>query len=87
MNFLFDYFGSYSEQDGSEICMEMITRVKLEAELYNKVGQTVLNLRGCDLDTWCDKMIDSNQLPDELMLFALSRTYNRHTMVLCKQYV
>ena len=64
----------------------MITRMKLE-ELYNKVGCTVLNLKGCDLDTWCDEMGDSNHLPDELMLFALSRTYNRHNMVLCKQHI
>ena len=47
----------------------------------------MLYLRGCDLDTWCDEMSDSNHSPDELMLFALSRTYNRHTMVLCKQHI
>ena len=29
-------------------------------------------------------MSDENQFPDELMLYALSRTYNRHTMLILK---
>ena len=37
-NCLFDYFSLYSEQDGDKIRMEMITHMKLEEELYNKVG-------------------------------------------------
>ena len=48
----------------------------MESSLYDSVGQIVLSMRGCDLENWCEEMQDENQFPDELMIYALSQTYN-----------
>ena len=58
----------------------------MEKSLYSSVGHVVLNMRGCDIDMWLEDMSDVNHFPDELMIYALSRTYNRHTLIVCKEH-
>ena len=81
--FIFDIFGAFSSEDADSVQSGMIKIIQSEHELYTQVGRVVLNMRGCNLDTWLGEMSDVNCLPDELMLYALSRTYNRHTFVMC----
>ena len=83
-NFIFDLFGSFSSETGSEVRQDILNRIMMENELYDSVGHIVLAMRGCDLETRCEEMSDENQFPDELLIYALSRTYNRHTLVMCK---
>ena len=83
-NFLFDLFGSYSGEEGIAVRQDMIARIKLEGCLYNSVSNIVLGMRNITLESWLTEMEDDNQFPDEVMLYALSRTYNRHCLVLCK---
>ena len=63
---------------------DIINRIKLENKLYASVGQIILNMRGCEISAWLEDMADLNQFPDELMIYTLSRTYNRHTMIILK---
>ena len=63
----------------------MIKCIELERPLYDHVGRVVLSMRGCNIEEWMEDMSDHNHYPDELMLYALSRTYNRHTLVVCRE--
>ena len=83
-DFLFELFGVFSSKDGWTVRKEMLERVKLECDLYSTVGKTVLNMRECNIDEWLSELEDPDNSPDELMLYCLSCTYNRHTVVLCK---
>ena len=58
----------------------------MDKDFYQSVGHTVLNICGTDIDEWLVDMEDSNMFPDKLMLYALSRAYNRHTVVVCKDH-
>ena len=77
-------FGAFSGENASVVRSDIINRIKLEDKLYASVGQIILNMRGCELSAWLKDMADPNQFPDELMIYALSRTYNRHTMIILK---
>ena len=79
-------FGAFSNETGVEVRQDILNRIKMEKELYASVGHLVLAMKGCDLDTWCEEMSDENQFPGELLIYALSRTYNRHTLVMCKHW-
>ena len=85
-NFIFDLFGAFSRETGAEVRQDILNRIMMEKELYDSVGHIVLAMRGCDLETWCEEMSDENQFPDELLIYALSRTYNRHTLVMCNHW-
>ena len=65
----------------------ILNLIKSEYDLYNSVGGVTLSVRGCDLDTWLEEMNSSECVPDELMLYALSRAYNRHTAVICRDRI
>ena len=84
---MYELFGAFSEEDPVTVCTVMLKLIKAEYELYSTVGRVVLNVRGCDLDTWLEEMDSNITIPDELMLYALSRAYNRHTFVLCKDRI
>ena len=83
-NFLFKLFGQYSGEDGEFVHSNMLELIKLDKDFYQSVGHTVLNIRGTDIDEWLVDVEDSNMFPDKLILYTLSRAYNRHTVVVCK---
>ena len=83
--FLFELFGSFSSETGPSVREDMIKRIELERPLYDRVGSVVLSMRGCNIEEWMEDMSDHNHYPDELMLYALSRTYNRHSLVVCRE--
>ena len=69
----------------SKVREDILQRVEMEKSLYSLVGRVVLNMRGCDIDMWLEDMSDVTHFPDELMIYALSRTYNWHTLIVCKE--
>ena len=70
-DYLFELFGIFSSEDGWSVRKEMVTRVKMEKDLYTSVGRIVLNMRGCTIDDWLEELEDPDNPPDELMLFLL----------------
>ena len=83
-DFLFEHFGLFSSEDGWTVRKQMVTLVRRESKLYETVGRVVLNMHGCRIEDWLTELEDPINPPDELMLYALSRTYNRHTLVVCR---
>ena len=75
-NFIFEVFGAFSGENASAVREDIIKCIKLESKLYTSVGQIILNMCGGNLPAWLEDMADPNQFPDELMIYALSRTYN-----------
>ena len=81
---LFELFGLFSDQDGWSVQKEMVEHVYMEQDLYETVRRVVLNMCGCTLEDWITELQDPDNSLDELMLYCLSRTYNCHTLVVCK---
>ena len=73
-------------EDGDDVRKDIIKRIGVEQSLYESLGHIVLSMRGCDLENWCEEMKDENQFPDELMIYALSQTYNRHTLIMLQNH-
>ena len=70
--FMYELFGAFSDEDPIIVRNVMLNLIKAEYELYSTVGRVVLNVRGCDLDTWLEEMDSNITILDELMLYALS---------------
>ena len=50
-------------------------------DFYEKVGTTFHLLLGLNMEAWLNMMLRKTIFGDELTLYALSRSYNRHTIV------
>ena len=59
----------------------MCHRVKDEKELYDSVGHVPVRLKCNDIDTWIKSMCNPETFVDELMLFAMVRTFQHHVVV------
>ena len=81
---LLDLFGSFTNESARVIRKDIVQRVELENGLYASVGQIALGMRKLSIKDWCTEMLDRNHFPDETCIYALSRTFNRHTLVLCR---
>ena len=44
-------------------------------------------VRGCDIESWVDEMRSHHMFGDEIALYALSHTYNRHSTVILKNRI
>ena len=80
------YFARFLTRMENDVRKDIIKHIGMEKSLYNSVGHIVLLMRGCDLDSWCEEMLNEYQFPDELMIYALSQTYNRHTLVMLQNH-
>ena len=87
VDYLYEIFGAFSSEDAMTVRASIIKLIRAEHELYASVGGVVLGIRGCNLDEWLEEMETPETVPDELMLYALSRAYNRHTLVFCKNRI
>ena len=81
---LYEIFGSFSEESASQVREDILTRILMEKEFYAKVCRFILGVRGCDIESWVDEMRSHHMFGDEITLYALSRTYNRHSTVILK---
>ena len=84
MDYLFELYDVFSDQDGWSVRNEMVERVKMEQPLYESVRRVVLNICRSTFEDLVSELEDPDNSPDELMLYCLSDTYNRHTLVVCK---
>ena len=85
--YLYEIFGAFSSKDSVTVRASIIKLIRAEYEFYASVGCVVLGIRGCNLDEWLEEMETPETIPDELMLYALSRAYNRHTLVFFKHRI
>ena len=78
---LFELFGVLSEEEPENIRSDMISRIKYECNYYKHVGRDHLKRIGLNINQWLSLMESPSIFGDELMLFALVRTFYRHVVV------
>ena len=79
---LFEVFATFNEEEPKQVCKKIISRIKEEYSFYNSLGSEHLCKIKMTLDEWIELMASDNVLGDELMVYALSRTYQRHTPII-----
>ena len=80
---LFEIFGYFNNEEPEDVRSDICTCIKMEMELYAKVGTMHLLFIGSDIEKWLKAMKNNRNYGDPLMLYALSRTFQRHSVVLC----
>ena len=78
---LFELFVALSEEEPENIRSDMISRIKHECNYYEHVGCNHLKRIGLNINQWLSLMESPSIFGDELMLFALARTFHRHVVV------
>ena len=80
-NQIFKLFAGLNNEDPSFLWKDMITRITEEKSLYSSIGSTHLKKLKLSIDEWLRLMSSDSVFADELMIFALSRTYQHHTVI------
>ena len=78
---LYDIFGEFSQEESADVKLHTLDLISQEIDLYEKIGTTYLLHLGISMEGWLNMMLRKTSFADELMLYALSRSYNRHTIV------
>ena len=76
---IFELFGSYSGEDPADVRQGMIMKIRLEHDFYRGVGMVMTGTG--TLNSWMDRMSKPEVAADELAIYALSRFFNRHTLI------
>ena len=76
---IFELFSSYSGEDPVDVRQGMLMKIRLEYPFYRGAGIVIIGTS--TLDSWMDKMSKPEVPADELAIFALSRFFDRHTMI------
>ena len=83
-NRVFEAFGSYSDHEADEVREEMLSAISSDFNYYQTVSWLILQLRKTALSDWCHVMHVATTPVDEFAIFALSKLYNRHSVVYTK---
>ena len=83
-NRVFEAFGFYSDHDPIEVREEMLSYISLEFNYFQTVAWLILQLCKISLSEWCNNMRAISTPGDELAIFALSKLYQRHSVVYTK---
>ena len=79
---LYDVFGCYSLDDLNIVKNNVIQEIEKNIQWYSNTGH--ICMKGLNIKTWLNKMKKPRTAADELMLYALSILYHRHTIVYTK---
>ena len=55
--------------------------MRLDPLYYKRVGHVIMGFKNCTLSEWCNEMEKPMTGADELAIFALSKIYQRHTVI------
>ena len=80
---LFEIFGCFNNEEPEDVRSDICNRIKIEMKFYGKVGTVHLLFISNDIEKWLKMMKNNRNYGDPLMLYALSRTFQRHSVVLC----
>ena len=83
-NRVFEAFGFYSDHDSIEVREEMLSAISTEFNYYQTVSWLILQLHKISLSEWCNNMRPISTPGNELAIFALSKLYQRHSVVYTK---
>ena len=71
-------FAIFDGESPTQVRKNIIQHIIMDKEFYARVGSHHLKL---DVDSWIKLMSFDSVFADELMIFALSKIYNRHTII------
>ena len=80
---LFEIFGCFNNEEPEDVRSDICNRIKMEMKFYGKVGTVHLLFISNNIEKWLKTMKNNHNYGDPLMLYALSRTFQRHLVVLC----
>ena len=75
LNALFDLFGKFSNQTGSEVCNNMVGWAFDNFRLLEDVCKVAMAQRKITLHAWINGMSDEQKARDEIALYILSHMY------------
>ena len=78
---IFELFGAISHETASEVRANLVERIRLDPLYYKRVGHVIMGFQNCTLNEWCNAMDKPTTGADELAIFALSKIYQRHTVI------
>ena len=64
-----------------DVRSNLVERVCLDPLYYKRIGHVILGFKNLVLNEWCDAMAKQTTSADELAIFALSKIYQRHTVI------
>ena len=78
---LLDMFSRYSGELPTDVRNDVLNSIVEENLFFEHVGSKYMKEICTNLDTWVEDMRDPLSYGDEMLLYALSRRYNRHVLV------
>ena len=78
---IFEIFGAFNEENPSQVRENIVKLIQQEKDIYSSVGQHHLRRSKLSIEEWIMLMSSDSVFGDELMLYALSRTYQRHVVI------
>ena len=76
-------FGCFNNEEPEDIRFDICKHIMMEMKLYAKVGTVHLLFISSDIEKWLKTIKNNRNYGDPLMLYALLRTFQRHSVVLC----
>ena len=80
-NQVFELFGSFNDENPFQVRKDMIQHIHQNKSFYAKVGQEHLKRIKLTIDEWLLLMTLDSVFGDELMIYALLRVYQCHTVI------
>ena len=78
---IFELFGAISQESVIDVHENMIERIQLDPLYYKQIGHIILGFKNLVLNEYCDVMAKQTTSAVELTVFALSKIYQRHTVI------
>ena len=81
-NHVYDLFGSFSGNNGSEVRIKLLQHIIDELKFYEIRSRVCLQARSIDFEKWVETISKEHCYCDELALIGLCHLYRRHCVVL-----
>ena len=78
---IFELFGAISQESAVDVRCKMVERIRLDPLYYKRIGHVILGFKNLVLNEWSDVMAKQTTSADKLTIFALSKIYQRHTVI------
>ena len=78
---IFEIFATFNEEEPSQVRKDIVKLIQQEKDLYSTIGQHHLRCSKLNIEEWIKLMLSDSVFGDELMLYTLSRTYQRHVVI------
>ena len=78
---IFEIFGAFNEENPTQVRENVVKLIQEEKDIYSSVGQHDLCHCKLSIDEWIILMSSDSVFSDKLMLYALSRIYERHVVI------